>query len=181
MTFRLLSGRLLFGFALLLEGCASIPVSAPATGDLSIELVTLKPGQTLPKDDGQCWGKDVTPAVIETVTEQIRLNDEIRDESGKITSPASYKTDTHQRMVQDTREVWFRTPCPESLTVNFTATLQRALKARALYLAPVTGEMNPETAEAIRRFQAERGFDSPVLSLAAARELGILATDISTL
>ena len=32
------------------------------------------------------------------------------------------------------------------------------------------------TTEAIRRFQAERGLDSPVLSLAATRELGITAT-----
>jgi peptidoglycan hydrolase-like protein with peptidoglycan-binding domain len=46
---------------------------------------------------------------------------------------------------------------------------------------PITGEMNPETAEAVRRFQAERGLDSPVLSLAAARELGLAATSLEDL
>jgi hypothetical protein len=173
--------RFLLGCVLALSACDQPRVAAPVTSGQSIAQITLKPGQRPPTGEGACWGKDTTPAVIETVTEQVVVSDEIRDESGKVTTPASYRTDTHQRMVQDTREVWFRSPCPESQTVTFTASLQRALKARALYLAPVTGQMNAETAEAVRRFQAERGLDSPVLSLAAAQELGLLATDISAL
>ena len=49
------------------------------------------------------------------------------------------------------------------------------------HVVAVTGEMNPETAEAVRRFQAERGLDSPVLSLGAARELGLAATSLDAL
>jgi hypothetical protein len=173
--------RFLLGCVLALSACDQPRVSAPVTTGQTIAQVTLKPGQQPPAKDGACWDKDTTPAVIETVTEQVVVSDEIRDKAGNITAPASYRTDTHQRMVQDTREVWFRVPCPETMTVSFTASLQRALKARALYLAPVTGQMNAETAEALRRFQAERGLDSPVLSLAAAQELGLLATDISQL
>ena len=95
--------------------------------------------------------------------------------------PASFRTRTQQRIVQEREEIWFRAPCPEEQTVQFIASLQRALKARGLYLMPVTGEMNAETAEALRRFQAERGLDSPVLSLGAARELELAATSLDAL
>ena len=173
--------RLLFGAALLLTACDQSSVAPPARQNLAIDLVHLKPGQTPPARDGVCWAKDTTPAVIETVTEQILISEEIRDATGAVTTPASYQTKTHQRMVQDTEEVWFPTPCSADMTVNFMATLQRALKARGLYMAPVTGTMNATTAEAIRRFQEPRGLDSATLSTAAARELGIISTDINTL
>lgn len=156
-------------------------VTAPSRTDLTIEVTRVKPGGSPPDTSVGCWAKDITPAVIETRTEQILVSEERRDATGNITSPASYKTNTQQRMVQDTTEVWFRKPCPQDVNVTFVATLQRALKARGLYLQPVTGAWNPETAEAIRRFQADRGLDSPVLSLAATRELGIISTDFETL
>ncbi|MDB5658400.1 MAG: peptidoglycan-binding protein [Cypionkella sp.] len=174
--------RLVLGSALVLAGCAQqIAVTAPAVGNLGVELIRLKEGQQPPQAAGVCWAKDTTPAVIETTTEQIVVTDEQRDDQGKVVAPATYQTKTHQRLLQDHEEVWFRAPCPADMTVNFVATLQRALKARGLYLAPVTGVIDITTAEAVRRFQAERGLDSPALSLAAAKELGIIATDISKL
>lgn len=156
-------------------------MTAPAVGNLGIELVRLKEGQHPPPSAGKCWAKDTTPAIIETTTEQVVVTDEQRDAAGKVTAPATYQTKTHQRLLQDHEEVWFRAPCPQDMTVNFVATLQRALKARGLYVAPVTGMMDAATAEAVRRFQAERGLDSPELSLSAAKELGIIATDFANL
>lgn len=173
--------RLLFAMTLALAACEPSRVVGPKTKGPTIAVITLQPGQDLQLSDDACWGRDTDPAVIETVTEQIIVRDEIRDSFGNITRPASYKVNTHQRMVKDSREVWFRTPCPDLQTVTFIATLQRALKARALYLDEITGTMNPETDEALRRFQADRGLDSPVLSLAAAQELGLLATETSKL
>ena len=167
---------------LAIAGCrpAGVP-EVPQRADLSAELVRLdRPGPPA-KPEGACWEADVTPAVIETVTEQVVVTEEQRDESGAVLAPATYRTQTHQRMVRDREEVWFRAPCPADQTVQFVASLQRALKARGLYLWPVTGEMDAETAEAVRRFQAERGLDSPVLSLAAARELGIAITSLDEL
>ncbi|GLS87956.1 hypothetical protein GCM10010873_29300 [Cypionkella aquatica] len=165
-----------------LAACAQqVAVSAPVVGDLGVELMRLSEGAQPPHADGKCWAKDTTPAVIETTTEQIVVTDEKRDATGKVTTPATYQTKTHQRLVQDHEEVWFRAPCPQDMTVNFVATLQRALKARGLYMAAVTGVMDATTSEAVRRFQADRGLDSPALSLAAAKELGIIATDVSTL
>jgi peptidoglycan hydrolase-like protein with peptidoglycan-binding domain len=45
----------------------------------------------------------------------------------------------------------------------------------------VTGEMDPATAEAVRRYQADHGLDSPMLSLAATRQLGISTTALDQL
>lgn len=164
---------------LLLAACTPTGgVDAPARADLSAEVVRLdRPGPpTGPK--GSCWASDITPAVIETVTEQILVTPERRDAGGRVIEAAAFRTETRQRMVQDRQEVWFPSPCPEDYTVEFVATLQRALKARGLYLLPLSGAMDAPTREAIRRFQAARGLDSPELSLAAARDLGIIATDL---
>ena len=97
-------------------------------------MLRLKEGQQPPQAEGACWAKDTTPAVIETTTEQIVVTDEQRDAAGTVTTPATYQTKTHQRLLQDHEEVWFRAPCPQDMTVNFVATLQRALKARGLYM-----------------------------------------------
>lgn len=162
--------------ALILGGCTGAKVEAPREALLGREVVRLKGDGPPPSPKGECWASSVTPAVIETVTEQVVVTEEVRDATGAVVTPASFRTKTSQRMVQDREAVWFRAPCPAEQTVQFVASLQRALKARGLYLWPVTGEMDANTAEAVRRFQAERGLDSPVLSLAAARELGISAT-----
>lgn len=166
---------------LLLVACAPVPVEAPATTNLA-GLIQHKTGDAPPAGpEGVCWASDTTPAVIETTTEQVLIAPELRDEAGNVIRPASYRSETQQRMLHEREEVWFQSPCPEEMTVDFIATLQRALKARGLYLLPLTGEMDAPTREAIRRFQAERGLDSPVLSLAAAQELGIVATALDQL
>ena len=171
-----LTKALLIG-GLVVAGCTTGQNAGPARADLAIELVRLtKPGPPN-GPDGACWVSDTTPAIIESVTEQVVIAEELRDAAGRVTTPASFETQTFQRMVQDREEVWFRAPCAADMTVHYIATLQRALKARGIYLQPVTGTLDAGTADAIRRFQATRGLDSPILSLAAAKELGISATD----
>lgn len=162
---------------MILSGCTMGPQNGPARADLGIELVRLSNPGPPEGPAGQCWASDTTPAIIETVTEQVVVAEELRDAAGVVTTPAAFETKTFQRMVQDREQVWFRAPCVADITVNFVATLQRALKARGVYLLAVTGEMDAATSDAIRRFQAPRGLDSPILSLAAAKELGISATD----
>lgn len=153
----------------------------PARADLGMELVRLdRPG---PPDgpEGACWASDVTPMVIETVSEHVQVSPEKRDADGRVIEPASFRTETQQRIVKEREEVWFRAPCPKDYTVDFVATLQRALKARGFYLNPVTGQMDSATRDAIHRFQINRGLDSPELALATARDLGIIATDLDAL
>ena len=79
-------------------------------------------------------------------------------------------TDT---IISQGMQALLKATCPQDMDLTFVATLQRALKARGYYDMPVTGQMTPATAEAVRRYQADRGLDSHILSLAAARQLGL--------
>ncbi len=148
--------------------------------DLRAELVRLDPGPP-PAEPGVCWEGDITPAVIETVSQQVLVTPEQRAEDGSILVPATYRSETRQRIAQEREVVWFRTPCDAELTVEFVASLQRALKARAYYLGPVTGNLDGATTEAIRRYQADRGLDSARLSLGAARQLGLAIVPVDEL
>lgn len=168
------------GMAAVLAACQSSGApEAPSRADLTIDLVRLsQPGP--PKGpEGACWASDVTPMVIETVTEQVMVSDAKRAKDGSLLSPAVFRSETRQKIVQDREEIWFRAPCPQEMTVEFIASLQRALKARGLYVLPLTGEMDLPTRTALRRFQSERGLESDRLSLTAARELGLVTADLS--
>jgi hypothetical protein len=119
--------------------------------------------------------------VIETVTETVLSKPELRDATGKVIRPASYDSFAHQRMLHDRETVWLQTTCPADLTPDTIATLQRALKARGYFTAPLTGVMDAPTLVAVRRYQADHGLDTPVLTLQAARTLGLVPVDRSTL
>lgn len=125
--------------------------------------------------EGSCWGKHVTPAEVETVTHQVQLQPaEVRSD-GTVSAPGVYKTETLQAIVKERRELWFETPCAPALTSEFVSSLQRALKARGHYRGAVTGYIDVRTRKAIRKYQAPQGLDSGILSLAAARKLGLIA------
>jgi hypothetical protein len=176
--------RLLPAAALLalLSACGPMLPHGPAVGpDLVAEVITVRAAKPDAPPPDECWDTDIIPAVIETVTEQSLVSPEKRDASGQVTQPATYKSVSKLRMVQNRSDVWFRVPCPDAEGPDFWASVQRALKARGYYLLPLTGENDPATAEAVRRFQAERGLDSPVLSLTAARELGLIAVPLAEL
>lgn len=151
---------------------APLPIGEP---ELVHRLGTAPPGAA----PGTCWGKDVSPAVVETVTEQILLQPAEVMADGTVIQPAIYKTETKQMIVKERRETWFETPCPVDLTPEFNASVQRALKVRGHYRGPITGQMDGRTRAAIRAFQKPQGLDSGVLSIAAARQLGLIAVDLS--
>ncbi len=165
-----------FLLALGLMACGPQGTKAPEKSNLGAEIIETAPAANPDPIPGECWASDITPAIIETVTEQKIVTAEVLGEDGTVIAPAVYSTTTKQSMVQDRTEIWFRAPCPDIQTPDFIATLQRALKARGYFLLPLTGVMDAATGEALRRFQAERGLDSPVLSLAAAKELGLIST-----
>ncbi|MCZ4353055.1 peptidoglycan-binding domain-containing protein [Roseovarius aestuarii] len=167
-----------FPFALLI--CASLPLSAcdtaPPSGEPDVvqTLAEAPPGAA----PGTCWGKVVTPAVIETITDQILMQPPEVLSDGAVTAPAVYKTETRQAIVQERKVTWFETPCAADLTPEFVSSLQRALKARGYYRAGINGEMDTRTRAAVRRYQKTEGLDSGILSLAAARRLGLIAVDL---
>ena len=170
---------LLLILALALPGCQTgLPDSPAQSGDLQAELVAKTTNTPPSEGKGICWADDVTPAIIETVTEQVLVQPEQRGPDGTLISAAVFQSETAQRIVQDRRDVWFRTPCPEMLTLDFVATLQRALKARGYFSGDLTGQLDAETRIAIRQYQEPLGLDSERLSLAATRRLGIVAVEL---
>ena len=162
------------GCVLLLAGCAGVRL--PDVARLSEpELVTSRAAPPPGRDPNACYGQDVTPAVVETVTEQILLQPAQIDTNGALLYPAVYKTETRQAIVRERTELWFETLCRAELTPELISSLQRALKARGHYRGPINGEMSQRTRRAIRAFQKPQGLNSAILSKPAARQLGLVA------
>ncbi|RYG89332.1 peptidoglycan-binding protein [Loktanella sp. IMCC34160] len=124
---------------------------------------------------GACFGRDVTPAVIETRTEQVMVSPAVPGPDGTVLSPASFQTVTRQQIVRERQEVLFETICPEDLTPAFIAALQRALAARGFYIGPITALMDLRTRRAIQLYQRRTGHDTAILDIRTARDLGLVA------
>ena len=125
--------------------------------------------------EGTCWHRNISPAVIETVTEQVIVRPAERDAAGNILKPATFRTVTRQDIIRPRSDSWIETPCPEQMTPGFIASVQRALAARGYYQGPITGRMDASTRISLRRYQKEAGLDSSALSLDTARQLGLIA------
>ena len=168
-TCRRIRPGLLLAALLVLPAC----VQPQPGGDVSRDGRFAPPGA--PPDS--CWSKQVSPAVIETVTSQVLAEPAQLDGSGKILRPAAFRTETSQQIVQPRQERWIEVPCPAKMTPDFIRTVQRALTARGLYQGPVHGQMDAATRKAVRLYQQPLGLDSGTLSLAAARKLGLVAVE----
>jgi peptidoglycan hydrolase-like protein with peptidoglycan-binding domain len=137
------------------------PLEAPAVVDSRI---------------GTCFSRDTTPAIIETVTEQVMVQPAVVRSDGSVQSPAAFRTVTRQRILRERREVEFETPCNDVLTPQFVASVQRALLARGYYRGAITGAIDPRTTAAVERFQVAQGdVHTGVLTLQSARALGLVA------
>ncbi|MDO9527283.1 MAG: peptidoglycan-binding domain-containing protein [Gemmobacter sp.] len=161
--------------AVLLAACQpqdSLMSLHPPQSPLAAEIRVTAPAVT----QGTCWHTETQPGLYETVTEQVVARPEQRDPTGAVVNPAIIRSETHQRELRPRRDIWFAVPCIAQ-DERFAATLQRALKARGVYEGPITGGADPATRSALRRYQRSLGLDSDVLSLAAARMLGIVPDD----
>lgn len=150
-----------------------IPVATPnLRSDFTASVRDRPPAQA----PGACWHGAERPALFETVTEQLLVSPERRDATGALVAPAVFRTETRQSEVRPRQPVWFEVPCPDDGAGDpvFVASLQRALKARGFYDGPVSGMMNAETDTAVLRYQGANGLDNAVLSMAAARALGLV-------
>ncbi|MEL6620281.1 MAG: peptidoglycan-binding domain-containing protein [Pseudomonadota bacterium] len=155
---------------LALSACTDLATTTRSNID-PVSLATAPPGAA----PDTCWDKTVTPAVVETENRKVLLQPAQISSDGRVQAPPIYKTEAQQVVTRPRRENWFEVPCAGLMTPDFIASLQRALEARGLYRGPVTGEMDARTSAAVRRFQKAEGFDNPTLTLAAARQLGLIA------
>ena len=155
--------------ALSVTACAQNAVVTSSNID-PISLATAPPGAA----PGTCWGKTVSPAVVETVTRKVLLQPAQISSDGRVQAAPIYKDETRQEVVRPRRDTWYEVPCAADLTPEFTASLQRALAARGYYRGQVTGDMDPATQNAVLRYQRDEGLNSKTLSVAAARKLGLI-------
>lgn len=109
----------------------------------------------------------ITPAQIDLVQSEARK------------CWARYGTNGGQPRNGVITETAFRVPCPEQMTPELIATLQRALQARGQYDGPITGRADPKTRAALQAFQRASGFDSPILTLDTAQRLGLLPIELT--
>lgn len=172
------SGASRLPLALLL--CAALMAcdqTATAPGAEPPEPGVLAPTRDGPADaaPGTCWGKTVSPAVVERVSTQVLVKPAKINPDGTVGRLPVYRTEEKQVIVTPRRDNWFETPCPDVLTPEFIASLQRALTARGVYGGAINGVLDGPTRRAVEMFQQTDGPQSGVLTLAAARELGLIA------
>ncbi|MEL7132119.1 MAG: peptidoglycan-binding domain-containing protein [Pseudomonadota bacterium] len=174
MTMKLLSPVLTA--LVVLCACAENGTVTSAVNIDPISLAAAPPGAA----PGTCWGKTVTPAVVETVTRKIQLQPAQISSDGRVQAPPIYKSETSQQVVTPRRESWYEIICDADVTPEFIASVQRALEARGFYRGPITGEIDAGTRAAIGRYQKSEGLESNALSIAAARKLGLVAVERPT-
>lgn len=125
---------------------------------------------------GACYARGFTPAVLETVTEQVVEAEAIRAGDGRILQPAQFRTITTTRIVQERETTWFETPCAlRRQDPDFVMQIQRALQVRGLYEGPIHGFYDVPTRAAVQRFQDASGVESGTLSIESAKALGLVA------
>lgn len=139
----------------------------------ALEAARVPPPDTAPKDT--CWARDATPAVIETVTDQVIEQPAILNDDGSLLAPAIYATETRQEIVVPRREYVFETICADQITPELISSLQRALAARGLYDGPISGQINRRTETALRSYQKPQEVETGLLTIQTARELGLVA------
>ncbi|MFK7743554.1 MAG: peptidoglycan-binding domain-containing protein [Roseobacter sp.] len=150
------------------------PAVPPSQNTTAIDLTADKPTDA---PLGTCWGKNITPAIIETQTDKVLISPADISASGTIRKPAEYRTETTQTIVQPRQIEWFELICPSELTPEFTSTLQRALSARGHHEGPISGSLDIQTKDAIARFQTAQNLPGYELTKEAAQRLGLVAAD----
>ncbi len=125
--------------------------------------------------DGSCSTREVTPAVYEQIMGEVQVVQADIAEDGTVIRPPVYRRAPVPRIVRPRAEIRFAAPCPETMTPDFVASLQRALAARGYLDGAVSGQIDAATSAAIRRYQSERGLESDQVSLETARALGLVA------
>ncbi|WP_370400935.1 peptidoglycan-binding protein [Sulfitobacter sp. JB4-11] len=169
------SAVMLAACAGVLAGCESVPQAADAPEPGVLAATRSGPEGAAP---GTCWGRTVSPAVVERVREQVQVSPAEVNPDGTIAKLPVFRNEVREQIVTPRRDNWFETPCPEVLTPAFNESLQRALAARGYYIGPITGEMDSATRAAVQRLQATQGLESGVLSLAMAQQLGLIVVDL---
>lgn len=91
--------------------------------------------------------------------------------------PAQYETQVRRELIAPARAEWQRVLCETNFTPALVQSLQAALKREGEYLGSLSGQMNPQTASAVRRYQERNALPSGGLSLSTLERLGVSLSD----
>ncbi|MCW1950766.1 MAG: peptidoglycan-binding protein [Octadecabacter sp.] len=173
-TFSVLAVPLCLGLGMtVLTGCMDAPQVTRADSD---PIGPLADPATVDAQSGTCYARATTPAIIETVTEQVMVQPAVVRSDGSVDAPAAFRTVTRQQILRERREVEFETPCASLMTPQFVASVQRALIARGYYRGSINGTLDGRTTAAIERFQtAQHDVHTGTLTLKTAQILGLVA------
>jgi hypothetical protein len=141
-----------------LSGCANLQ-GPDVTRFMEPEVILTRDAAPASAAAGTCWAELQNTPVITSVTAQILTQSVMRSKPSQT--------------IDDGKAVWFERPCDQEMTPYFIESLQRALSVRGLYRREITGEMDTATRFAVRLYQQPLGLDSGILSLSAARTLGL--------
>ena len=131
---------------------------------------------TLDLTQNTCFESSVTPAIIETVTEQVMLKSASVHDNGTVARPAAFRTVSRQEIMRGRREVKFEILCKAVMTPLLISSVQRALIARGFYKGAINGQVDARTKTAIGRYQSVQGLvQTSTLTLQTARILGLVA------
>ncbi len=121
--------------------------------------------------------RKITPAEISTLLETRLFQPKKRNTAGQLVSPAQYETTRTQTITKPRSVTKIDAVCPEDMTPEFIASLQRAFQARGLFSSTITGSIDTSTRRAILNFQTVRGVASATVMNATAQELGLVVID----
>ena len=153
---------------------------APLTA-LGVLSACAMPAPEKPGAPERCWASEtLQPAIYEQVMGEVQVVPAEIAADGTVLRAPVYRRAPVPRVVRPRDELRFEAPCPDALTPEFIASLQRALAARGLFDAPISGELDTATRSAIRGYQSARGLDSDRLSAGMARDLGLMPIILPT-
>ncbi len=160
---------LLLSFGLAACGAVSSPPMPEASPTV------IKQGAIETAANGRCFAIDTGPERTESIVEEVLTLPEQRDADGTVLRPAIYRQEERDVLVPINDPVRFEVVCPQIYSQSFVASLQRALSARGAYSGAANGLLDGATQNAILLYQTARGRHSAQLSVATAREFGLIS------
>jgi hypothetical protein len=130
--------------------------------------------------DGVCFAQTAPQLSTRIVTRQVEVVPAVTAADGTVQTPPVFRNQTGPVTEEVAPGTRFATLCPDELTPERVATLQRALKARLAFNAPITGVYDAATSTAVQAFQVPLGIDSPELARSLAQRLGLIPFDAET-
>ncbi|MCI5211204.1 MAG: hypothetical protein D3910_21020 [Candidatus Electrothrix sp. ATG2] len=122
----------------------------------------------------------VEPARTEVVPipaeyKNVRVKKLVKEAEEKVVQvPAEYKTITKKVKVSDSKIVWRPALCEDEAVDSKIREMQSALSREGFYTGEINGMLTPETNEALRTYQMDRGLpQGGGMTLETLESLGI--------